>query len=299
MKLPELYAKLKASYTHDNLHSITTKIINLYKNKQNDSIDEILRVVLQHTKETKEQQSKAFTKLMMIYHPDRIKHYLAEIEKHFHANNQEQLLRYAHIFPILELERTLKVEKQSSFEYREPEEYGWDDSSDEMYEAEMDGDDEMETETVDGFDEPVNGRSFFTAFKQTVYGSRKIDLPFYYLEEIEILDMSGYEINDLDGVGHCKVMVSLDLSNNSIDDIGDLSTLSHLHEIYLANNHIGYIDALSYCTQLRIVDISYNDIDDISPLLTLENLEFVNIVGNPIPAKQVALLRKKNVMVIW
>lgn len=299
MKLSDLYTKLTSSYTHDNLHAITTKIIDLYKNKQYESIDEILRVVTEHTKETKEQQSKAFTRLMMIYHPDRIKHYLAEMEKHFAGNDKEQLQRYAHIFPVIELVRKLKVEQSPSLEYREPEEYGWDESADEFYDEEIDGDDDGESETFDELDEPSIGRSFFTAFKQSVYGTRKIDLPFYYLEEIEVLDMSGYEINDLDGVGHCRLMISLDLSNNGIDDIADLASLSHLREIYLAGNNIGYIDALSYCTQLRIIDISYNDIDDISPLLVLEELEFVNLVGNPIPPKQVALLKKKNVTVIW
>ena len=298
MTLTELHSKLKSSYTQNNLHIITTKIIDLYKSRQYSSIEEIMNVVSEHTKEAKEQQNKAFYRLMMIYHPDRITHYQSQIEKHFRAGDLEQLLRYAHIFPVLELERTLKVEPQPLQEYREPEEHIWDEESEEFNETEIDSEDGTDQESFDDLDEPIRKRSFFSAFKQSVYGSRNIELPYYYLEELEILDMSGYEINDLDGVGHCTNMINLDLSNNRIDDVADLSTLSHLREIYLAGNHIGYIDALSYCSQLRIVDISYNDIDDISPLLELKELEYVNIIGNAIPSQQVALLKKRNVMVI-
>ena len=298
MTLTELHSKLKSSYTQKNLHIITTKIIDLYKNKQYDSIEEIMNVVSEHIKEAKEQQNKAFYRLMMIYHPDRISHYQSEIEKHFRTGNREQLLRYAHIFPVLELERKLKVEQPLSQGYREPEEYVWDEGSEEFSEAEIDGEDGTDQELFDDFDEPGKRRSFFSAFKQSVYGSRNIELPYYYLEELELLDMSGYEINDLDGVGHCIHMINLDLSNNNIDDITDLSSLLHLREIYLAGNNIGYIDALSYCTQLRIVDLSYNEITDISPLFELKELEYVNIIGNTIPSKQETLLKKKNVMVI-
>ena len=296
MKLPELYNKLKRSYTHDNLHTITSKIIDLYKNKQFHSIDRIMEEVTEHTKESKVEHGKAFYKLMMIYHPDRISHYLGEIEKHFRAKNKEELQRYAHIIPVLELEQTMIVEKQSSFEYREPEEYDWDASPEEFHD--IDEENDSEEEMLDEFDEPVKGRSFFTAFKQQVYGTKNIELPFYYLEELDSLDMSGYEINDLDGLGHCKNLMILDLSNNFIDDISDISTLSHLHEIYLAGNQIGYIDALSFCSQLKIVDLSFNMIDDISPLFVLEELEYVNIAGNPIPKQQIAKLKKRNVMVV-
>ena len=111
--------------------------------------------------------------------------------------------------------------------------------------------------------------------------------------------MSGYEINDLDGVGHCLLMISLDMSNNAIDDIADLSSLSHLREIYLSGNQIGYIDSLGYCAELRIVDISNNTIDDISPLFDLEHLEYVNLIGNPVPVQQIDQLRSMNVMVIF
>ncbi|MFA6457299.1 MAG: leucine-rich repeat domain-containing protein [Bacteroidota bacterium] len=296
-KLAALYKSLLSDYTHSNLHAITSKIIDLYKNKQFHSIDRIMEIVTDHTKEAKTEHGKAFYKLMMIYHPDRMKHYLAEIEKHFHTKDEEQLRRYAHIGPVMELERTLRVEKEFPSEIREPEEYGYDESPDAFHDVDEEEQNDDE-EIMDIFDEPVKGRSFYTTFKQQVYGTANIELPFYYLEELDSLDLSGYEINDLDGLSHCKNLMTLDLSNNFVDDIADISSLLHLRELYLTSNRIGYIDALSFCLQLKVVDLSYNTIDDISPLLELDELEYVNLVGNPVPAQQIAALKKRNVIVI-
>jgi hypothetical protein len=296
MTLKELHTKLASGYTHANLHAVTSKIIDLYKNKQHGAIEQIMTIVAGHTKEPKEPQSKSFYRLMMIYHPDRISHYQSEIEKYFKAGDKDQLLRFAHIFPVMDLERTLNVTPWSPPDVREPEEYGWDAEPDEFHDP--DAEETEDSEEFDEFDEPVRGRSFFTAFKQSVYGTKNIDLPYYYLEELEILDMSGYDIGDLDGIGHCILLTTLDLSNNLIDDIADLSSLSHLREVSLSGNRIGYIDALGYCLRLKIVDLSYNNIDDISPLLGLEELEYVNLIGNPVDERQAAPLRSKNVMVI-
>ena len=297
MTITEQYAKLKSSYTHHHLHTITTKIIDLYKNKQNGLIDKIMAVVNEYTKEPKETQGKAFYKLMMIYHPDRISFYQTELEKHFLAKNKEALQRYAHIIPVLDLERALLSKIQPLIEGREPEEYGWDASPEEF--SDIDEESEREQETFDEIEEPAKGRSFFITFKQQVYGTKNIELPFYYLEELDSLDLSGYEINDLDGLVHCKNLLILDLSNNFIEDVAEISALSHLHELYLANNHIGYIDALNFCTHLKIVDLSFNKIDDLSPLFDLEELEYVNVAGNPMPAAHIAKLKERNIMVIW
>jgi hypothetical protein len=49
---------------------------------------------------------------------------------------------------------------------------------------------------------------------------------------------------------------------------------------------------------LKILDLADNRIDDISPILDLENLEFVNLIGNPVPVDQIAMLEDKGVITV-
>ena len=299
MNNSELYEKLKASYTHDNLQKITRKIIALYKSKQYNAIDTVMQAVAGQMQEKTGNQGKSFYKLMMVYHPDRLNYYLGEIEKYHNAKDTEQLLRFSHIFTALELEQSLVILKSSppqSDPYRDI----WENEVTNFGEYdEMEFKEEEEEEYLDEFEEMTPRNTFFTVFKRQMYGNTKIELPFYYLEDIDVIDLAGCGIDDLDGIRYCKQLAMLDLSNNRIPDVSELITLVYLQEVYLANNRIGYIDGLSFLHNLRVVDLSNNNIDDLSPLFELEHLEYVNVMGNKIPAKQLNTLRKKGVMVIY
>ena len=94
---------------------------------------------------------------------------------------------------------------------------------------------------------------------------------------------------------HVKI---LDLANNEITDLDNLSDLSNIEELYLSNNKIGYIDALSNLLKLRILDLSDNLIDDISPIINLPNLEYIDLSGNRIPEYQLNILRENDIIII-
>ena len=299
MKNSELYEKLKASYTHDNLQKITCKIIALYKNKQYSAIDTVLHAVAEQLQEKTGHQGKSFYKLMMVYHPDRLNYYLGEIEKYHSANDTEQLLRFSHIFTALELEQSLIVLKSSQSQSDPYRDIWENDETNFGGYDETEFEEEAPEEYLDEFEEMVPHNTFFTVFKRQMYGNINIELPSYYLEDIDTLDLAGCGIDDLDGIKHCKHLVALDLSNNRITDISELASLFLLQEIYLAGNRIGYIDALSFLNNLRVIELSNNNIDDLSPLFALEHLEYVSVVGCRIPAKQLNVLRKKGVMVIY
>jgi len=299
MKEAGLYEKLKTTYTHDNLQKITRKIIALHNNKQYAAIQKILRVVTGQKEEQSKQQGKAFYKLMMVYHPDRLSFYLSEIEKHYQERNAEQLQKLTHIFTTLELEQTLVVLKQQQ---RRDEAYEdmWESYAENFGEYdETEFEEEAPEEYLDEFEEMEPRNSFFKVFKKQMYGNSAIELPFYYLEDIDTLDLAGCGIDDLDGIQHCKQLTMLELSNNKILDVSELVSLNLLQEVYLANNRIGYIDALGFLKNLRVVDLSNNNIDDLSPLFELEQLEYVNVMGNRIPAKQLHSFDKNGVMVIY
>lgn len=301
MNIKQLHIRLRASYTTDNLHRITTKIINLYKNKQYGSITQIMNVVSEYTQEKEEQYTKAFYKLMMLYHPDRINHYLGEIEKHYAANDSAQLQRYSHIFPVIDLERTLPLHDQSARRSAPPEEYEqdmWDEEAAEYGFRDTDGEEPDDDLFAEEEDQDLREMSFIAVFKRIIYGRESIELPVSHLQDIDILELSGYGITDLDGIRYCEQLRVLDISNNAIIDISELSYLSQMNELYLADNQISFIDALGYMRYLRIADLSNNDIDDISALYELDHLEFVNVVGNRIPERQIAVLEKKGIMII-
>jgi Leucine-rich repeat (LRR) protein len=151
-----------------------------------------------------------------------------------------------------------------------------------------------------GNEDAVNefGGTFYEAVKMRMYGNLSQELPSYYLEDFEDIEMAESYIEALDGIEHCKHVVFLDLSGNQITDISGLWSLDMLEELFLANNNIGYIDALSNLVNLREVDLSRNEIDDISPLLVLDKLEFVNLIGNNISDDQISSLRDRDVVVL-
>jgi hypothetical protein len=239
--------------------------------------------------------SRCFSKLIMIYHPDKQTYYSKEIEKCFQSGNKESLKQFSHILLVQNLEEVpVSVINYEDIDYSP--EYSWEEEreSREFYaESEFDT---FESEE-EGFYEDDN--TFFTALKKRIYGRINIDLPTYYLEDLDEIEMAESEIESLEGLEFCIHTAILDLSRNQITDISELWNLKTLEELYLSDNQIGYIDSLGNLTKLRVIDLSNNMIDDISPLFDLENLEYVNIVGNKIPKVQIEELLAKDVIVVY
>jgi len=117
------------------------------------------------------------------------------------------------------------------------------------------------------------------------------------LEDLDEIELSESEIDDLDGVEYCIHMVSLDLSFNRIYDLLPLAGLSCLQELNLSNNQIEYIDDISNLQQLKSIDLSYNSISDILPLLEIETLEYADLTGNNVSSLQIDELREMGVTV--
>jgi hypothetical protein len=297
----ELYAQLKESYSEKNLNDITANIIEFYKSRQFDSIRQITKIVSEFNDIADKNISKCFSKLIMIYHPDKVAYYNGELDKLYAERNLAGLNQYAHILIVQDYDH-LPVTPESLEDIDYSPEYGIDFDQEEN--AFVDDSEFVDEQEEDGQPYGYNSgfmdedNSFYNAVKRKIYGSRKVDLPSYYLEDFEEIEMAEYEIDDLAGVEYCIHVTNLDLSKNQITDLSPLWSLIKLEELYLSDNQIGYIDALSNLRNLRIVDLSYNQLDDISPLFELEHLEYVNVMGNKIPFKQIDILISKDVIVI-
>ena len=290
----ELYLQLKEAYSDKNLNKITAIIIELYKTKQYGKIRDIAYTISGFVEIDDENVSKCFSKLVMIYHPDKGTHYHTEIERCFKAGNHEGLNQFKHILLIQDLESVPEtVPVLDDIDYSPEYIYDVERESNGFYaESESDA---FESEEAAFYQDD---NSFYTALKRKVYGRINIDMPSYYLEDLDEIDLSEFEIDSLEGVEFCTHTAILDLSHNQLSDISELWNLENIEELYLSNNQIGYIDSLGNLPKLRIVDLSNNRIDDISPLLELENLEYVNVIGNPIPHNQIDELIAKEVIVI-
>ncbi len=296
MNNKDLYIKLKDAYSDENLNKVTAKIIELYKSRQYDEIREIIRIVSEYIDINDDRINRCFSKLIMIYHPDKGNQYRKEIDGIYRSGKIEMLTRFSHILTIQDIEAiTMSEEFDPDIDYTPQYEWDYDNSG---YEYFYDYDEEPEHDLFSFYDEETDN-SFFSVVKRKLYGNMDIDMPPYYLEDLEEIEMAEYEIDYLDGIHYCKHVKNLDLSRNNITDITDIVNLISLEELYLSDNQIGFIDAIYNLRRLRIVDLSNNNIDDLSPLFKLENLEYVNIIGNNIPKDQIERLKQKEIIVIF
>jgi hypothetical protein len=235
----------------------------------------------------------------MIYHPDKEAFYNQEIDKHFHNKNFDDLKQYAHILVINDIDYSSSASISMDTDIDEDIDY----SPEYIWDYERDGyeyfDSEEEAESYEDRDYFAEENTFYNAVKRKVYGSIKVDLPSYYLEDFEDIEMAEYEIESLEGIEFCLQAVVVDLSKNLIEDISGLWDLVNIEELYLADNQIGYIDTLNNLKKLRVLDISNNCIDDISPLFDLENLEYLNVIGNKIPPAQIEEFSKRDIMLLY
>jgi hypothetical protein len=291
----ELYRELKTAYTEENLHRISSFIIELFKEKQYDGLRNIQKIVNEHTKCNEEKINKIFAKLMMLYHPDRLSNFLRYIESAFQNDDFEMLFSFAHIFQVQEMKPEDIMVNSTIFEEDLAEEFGWDPDPDSFHYWEQ-------KDTVDPWEQDMDvfsGNSFISAVKKKVYGNLNVEFPMYLLEDLEEIEMSDYEIETLEGIESCRYARVVDLSNNHLTDISELRDLMHVEILNLSNNHIGYIDSLYHLSSLQMTDLSFNDVTDIAPLFELELLQYVNLIGNRIPAWQLEKLQLKGVTVVY
>ncbi|MBN2263685.1 MAG: leucine-rich repeat domain-containing protein [Prolixibacteraceae bacterium] len=292
MSISELHNNLYQAYSPENLNRIARKLIVLYKNKNYSKIRTIANKISKYVSINDENDAKCFSRLMMIYHPDKGSSVINEMQLLYEQNNFESLQKYAHIFLLNDIE-TIQVETiDESIEYDPG--FVWETNFDDGYTFTNEYGDE---EISDGDNDFNYEKSFINLVKIREYGQTNIEIPSYNFEDIDEYEMEGSGLETLDGISYCIHLKTLDVSNNLITDISDLWDLAQLEELYAANNQIGYIDALCNLTNLRIVDLSGNQIDDISPLFMLKKLKFVNLVGNKVPYSQVKQLESMGCMV--
>lgn len=293
MKIAELYKEIIEAYSDKNLNKISGKLIALYQGKNYGKIREIANRISKFVTIDEDKDAKCFSKLIMLYHPDKGNLLRKSINELYSKNDLESLSKYSHILLMDNIENVVVTGIDENIDFKP--EYVWDENQNDGYSF-VNSEELNSEENDDTFN---SEKSFYNAIKLREYGKLDIEFPTYYLEDFDEFELTDQGIELLDGVEYCKHVVTLDLSNNEISDISELENLERLEELYLANNQIGYIDVLSSLLNLRELDLSGNQIDDISPLLELNNLEYVNLIGNRITKSQIDKLKEREVFVMY
>ena len=294
MEIQTLKNNLLESYTSANLNIISVVLLNLYKNQQFGTLQKIADLINNFVLIEIDENGKGFSKLMMLYHPDRGEFHRTEIVKWAETGNFDALLNYSHILKLGRIEEMASaLESLEDIDYSPV--YAWDFDSDGFTVKSDLGKNQSTGNLNNRKNKPV---TFYEAVKIRQYGNTKISFPAYYLEDIDEFEFAESDINDLDGIQYCIHAVNVDLSINRIVDLRLLENLGMIETLNLSDNRITDIDSLEYLTNLRQLNLSNNRIQDISPLFSLENLEFVDLTGNKIRAASVRKLKEKGINVV-
>jgi Leucine-rich repeat (LRR) protein len=293
MEIESLRNKLLQEYSTENLNRISAQLLFLYRNRQFSMLQKIAEILSEFVRIEIDETGRGFSKMMMLYHPDRGELHRNEISRLAGENNFEALLNYSHILRLGEIEELSAVIADfEDIDYSPV--YEWDFDMGEYSVVTEDG--------VEGTGKKrrfstkrEQGISFYDAIKIRQFGHTRTGFPVCYLEDLEEIELSGMNIGDLDGVQYCIHTLSLDLSGNALDDISLLENLSQLEVLNLSGNRIEIIDPLANLFNLKELYISDNRIRDISVLFLSNKLEYADLTGNPVPFSQVTELRNSGV----
>ncbi len=293
MTIKELNRELLEAYSINNLNRISLTLITLFREKQFSALQKISGIISDFVNIEISDTGKGFSKLMMLYHPDRAVYHINEINRLTTLNNFDGLIMYSHILRLERIEEiAVSFDLSDDIDYSPV--YEWDFDTEGfhiIYDSAPAGHFRIKTRTR------KRSCNFFDALKIREYGDTDIDLPAYYLTETEEFELSSSSINDLEGVEFCIHAITLDLSNNRISDISPLSGLLNIEELDLSDNRISDIDTLSNLLNLKNLLLANNSVKDISSLLELNKLEYVDLSGNKIDNKQVLLLKDRGIIV--
>lgn len=292
MTQTDSYKELQEAFGAKNLNDITAQLITLYRAKDYDHLQVLAKRIEEYFPLTSDKPQKIFAHMMGIFHPDKEVFYQKQLAKAKEDTKQLTFFRFIYLLEgvdrgdIINLD-DIDIDYQPEYVYDSPGGY-------ETYaEGEI-----FDSEDVYYEDEEFY-RSFFNIMKQMHYGNLEIDLPSYMLEDIDDLDMSNREMEDVEGIHYCKHLKSLDMSSNFLSHIEGVGELRRLEELYLSDNQIGYLDEISRNGRLKTLDVSHNQLTDIAPLLDLPALEYVNLMENDIPEEQITALKKNGVVVVY
>jgi hypothetical protein len=125
MEIQTLKNNLLESYSAANLNLISVVLINLYKNQQFGTLQKIAEIISDFVQVEIDENGKGFSKLMLLYHPDRGEFHRIEIIKLAEFGSFDALLNYSHILKLERIEEMASaLESLEDIDYSPV--YAWD-----------------------------------------------------------------------------------------------------------------------------------------------------------------------------
>ena len=270
------------AYSDENLHKIALTLLDLYKEQEFSMLNKVAEMIGEYITIEITPTGKGFSKLMMLYHPDKGDFHRNTIIELALKGDYDELLNYSHILKLIRIDEIAGLlDAYEDIDYSPVYEWDWENKTESFNIITDEKPREKERPQKQKF------YSFYDAFKIRIYGHTKKEIPYYYFEDLEEIEMTESSLNSLDGIEFCKHALVINLSGNQICDLSDLWNLPDIKELNLADNKIQLIDELSNLVNLRELDISNNRISDLSPLYQLTKLETITLTGNPVPPRQI------------
>jgi Leucine-rich repeat (LRR) protein len=296
--IDNIYNELKNKVNTARLKEISVEIISRYKRKNTRGL--LFYAQLLGIDASNIDINRLFARIIQIYHPDKIIKIQNEFETHYKNNNIAELVRLKNIYIFKEITRNdiLPPDEESDETYSYSDaDFGYDEKF--RYDDDFIHEEEFAEQEDVSFSYGEYG--FIEAINRLVFGNLDLTVSADDLQGLNgELDLSDYEICDLEGIEYCISINGLNLSGNNIRNINRLSYITQLESLFLSGNIIQNIDGLSGLFNLKELDISFNEVEDISVLLNLENLSFVNMMGNPIKDEgTIKALTDRGVLVIY
>jgi Leucine-rich repeat (LRR) protein len=121
------------------------------------------------------------------------------------------------------------------------------------------------------------------ALNYHLYKAPNAEIYQHELESFQTLDLSGKQIESIEGLQYAKNLEELSLSNNEgMEDISPISHLVNLKKLYISYNRITDIQPLESLINLESLDISMNQISNIDALSKLSSLTYLMAEDNNI-----------------
>jgi len=109
------------------------------------------------------------------------------------------------------------------------------------------------------------------------------DMQFVHLlSSLILLDISGNQITELNGLEYQISLRYFNIKNNQISDLKGLENLTALKYFNISNNQISDLKGLENLSTLQYFNISNNQISDLKGLENLTTLQYFNISNNQI-----------------
>ena len=133
--------------------------------------------------------------------------------------------------------------------------------------------------------------------KYILYIDRKI------MESVQSLDLSATEndrekITDVSGLSNFKNLKSLNLNNNSVTDLYNVSRITKLETLSIRYNGLRNLEGLKSCDKLIQLDASNNYLTDVKDISKLKNLKTLllsdNNLGNNVKSLSTTLAISNN-----